>query len=531
MQDGSDTENRPTLSKALNGVFDASQTDGEFATATARLTSALTTASEVLVVGLDGETVLGSYPDQAALPAHLSRDIALADRDSEPKQAQDALFIAVALPSGGDAWLVAKVKSVGGATRALAFERLVALSHMSFAHFRNGDMTELRELLATLGAEVPDLRTAATRVRNFVDADLIAVALFENGSVIDVALSDQPDATKRASLPQTIEDEMSAALNGTVASPDLFVAGKSGFSAAIKAENPRRNTGFLPLLAQTAVAAAKPEIVQQRRRSKAIKWAAYALVLAGICLIPLPDTRRVPGEVISENTRTITAPLSGIVLEVSVADGDAVVADETQLARLDTSDIARELASAQADYSRALLERESARGAREAAELRNAELEAEALRARIDLLEARRTRAVILAPIDGSVVGNELSSLVGATVRQGDPLLDVVNPSTLALRLDVPDDLLLRIEDGEAGVFRPDFDPSQRYDGQVQTVSPAQSTRSDIAVFEGRASLEAEGSNLRPGLRGVFVFDREFRLFGQIVYTAIRDWVMLRLWL
>ena len=143
----------------------------------------------------------------------------------------------------------------------------------------------------------------------------------------------------------------------------------------------------------------------------------------------------------------------------------------------------------------------------------------------------RGLRATVLAPISGVVVGDDLSAFLGATVRQGDPLLEVVDPANLALKLDVPDDLLLRINDGEEGIFRPDFAPNQSFDGSVQTISPAQSARSDIAVFEGRATLPTDTGQLRPGLRGVFVFDREYKLLSQLVFNTIRNWILLRVWL
>lgn len=524
------TESRPTLAQALRATFQPLQSADSFAFDLARLTAALTTASEVLVIKEKDGTTLAATPQNASLSAQITEQI-LTTEAIEPQQIQDALFIAIALPGGTDAHLVARLKSAGATTRALAFERLVSLAQMSFAMYRHPEMSSLETLLAQLGNRDADLNTLASTIRAYVDADLIALATLQSGDVTQVALSDQPKSTRRATLPEQIEKDLAAAANGTNANPDITTATLGAQTVAIKAETPRRNAGILPLLAQAALKGQGIGPSARTKRKGLIKLGVAALIALGICLIPMPDARRVPAEIIAVEARTVTAPLSGIVLSISVSDGDPVNADETELARIATNEITQELATAQADYSRALLEREGARGARDASALRNAELEAESLRARIDLLESRRARAVIVAPISGVVVGNDLSAFLGATVRQGDPLLDVVDPANLALKLEVPDDLLLRIKDGEDGVFRPDFAPNQSFEGAVQTISPAQSARSDIAVFEGRATLPADTGQLRPGLRGVFVFDREYKLLSQIVYDAIRNWILLRVWL
>jgi biotin carboxyl carrier protein len=527
------TENRPTLAQALRSTFDPLQSADSFARDLARLAAALSTASEVLVLAAKDGSVLAATPQEAQLSAQLSELIlAQPSNAGEPQQEQDALFIPIALPGGGDARLVGRMKSAGATTRALAFERFVSLAQMSAAMYRHPDISHLETLLSKLNTPDADPSALASSIRGYVDADLVAVAAIENGAIINVALSDQPKPTRRATLPEQIEKDLLAAANGTGSAEGVYAASREGRAMALKVETPRRNTGVLPLLAQAALAGQGSDVgLGAKRRKGLMRLGAGLLIGLGICVIPLPDTRRVPGEIIAVEARTVTAPLSGIVLSVSVSDGDAVTGGESELARIATNEIAQELASAQAEYSRALLEREGARGARDASALRNAELEAEGLRARIDLLEGRRARALITAPIDGVVVGDDLSTFLGATVRQGDPLLEVVDPSNLALRLEVPDDLLLRIEDGEAGVFRPDFAPNQQFDGTVISISPAQSARTDIAVFEGRASLPADTGQLRPGLRGVFVFDREYRMLAQIVYQAMRDWILLRVWL
>ena len=533
MSDADPTPSRPTLAQVLHTTFDPSHSAERFTRDLAGLTVAMTTAPEAFVLSVADGEVLASSPADATLSSQLSALILAGVQDtSEPQQVQGALHVSVALPGAAQGILVLRLGAMGNAIRGLAFERLVSLSQLSFSTYRHPDMIQLETLVAGLSSEGGDLGKLASDIRNYVDADLVALASYENGSLKETVLSDQPVATRRATMPEKIGEEISGALSGARHVPGVSLSSNGDMTTAISAKQPRRNEKLLPVLVQALANGRGQSAGRSRKRlAPILRLAAGLLIAVGVLLIPLPDARRVPAEVFALESRTITAPLTGVILSISVSDGEEVQAEASELLRMATNEITQELAGAQADYARALLERESARGARDATALRSAELEAETLRARIDLLEGRRARAQVLSPIDGVVVGTDLDTFTGSTVRQGDPLLDVVDPDQLALRLEVPDDLLLKIADAEAGLFRPDFAPEQSFEGAVLSISPAQSTRSDIAVFEGRASLPEDVGQLRPGLRGVFVFDRNYRLLGQIIYDAIRNWVLLKLWL
>lgn len=525
----------PTLSEAMSTVFRPKRNDEDFSSALTNLAVALTTARAAHVLRQGERSPIASSPREAELPEdsrawaldYLAGNPTVAD----PVEQDGALAVTLALPAGKTGVLVIRLRNPAPSVRALAFERLVALSHLSFSTFRHADVQGFENLLRDIrtGQSPEDV---ASHIRAFADADNVALAWLKGDAISHLTLSNQPAGTPRASLPETLEAELKSARDPSRRGDHVHVALQGEDAIAMKVDRPRRHLHILPLLPQAMMAANGPGVGPGRgSRKKWLRRAVFLLLAIGVALIPIPDARRVPGEVISTDTRTITAPLSGVVLSVDVSDGDAVQAGDSTLFRLDTDDVLQELAGAQADYSRALLERESARGARDAAALQNAELEAESLRARIDLLENRRVRATVTAPIDGVVSGEDLSRFAGATVRLGDPILEVLNPDILALRLEVPDILLNRIENGEAGVFRPDFAPDQSFASTVSWISPAQSTRTDVVVFPGRAILPDNTAGLRPGLRGVFVFEREFKPIYKVVWKALSDWVLLRLWL
>ncbi|MEO0693654.1 MAG: HlyD family efflux transporter periplasmic adaptor subunit, partial [Pseudomonadota bacterium] len=116
-------------------------------------------------------------------------------------------------------------------------------------------------------------------------------------------------------------------------------------------------------------------------------------------------------------------------------------------------------------------------------------------------------------------------------VRQGETLMRVLDPSDLRLTLEVLDEDVADLAVGEAGVFRPDFDPSLTYAAQIASVSPALQEGREIAVFTGRATFQDDTPHLSPGLRGVVSIDRAWTPAWRVVWTGLRDWVLLRVWI
>jgi multidrug resistance efflux pump len=214
---------------------------------------------------------------------------------------------------------------------------------------------------------------------------------------------------------------------------------------------------------------------------------------------------------------------------VTVQDNQVVESGTRALVVMDTQEFDIELISARSEYSAAVLERESARATRDAAKLTNAELEAERLRAKIDLLEFKKASADLGAPIAGIVSAPGLAEREGSTINQGDTLFEVSDPASFMLDLAIPQEVVGRIKEPATGRFRPDYDPTVRVGSAITLVSPALSTQHEVPVFLGEATLDS-ASALRPGMRGVLAVEQPFQPVWFIVWRAVRNWVLLRLW-
>jgi multidrug resistance efflux pump len=311
----------------------------------------------------------------------------------------------------------------------------------------------------------------------------------------------------------------------------LFATPDGANGLALIVEKPTRNHGMLQLAGGVYRQAQHAKPASKWTLGRFVKLAAFGLISVGILLIPIPDGVELSAQVEAAQKRVITAPLSTTIAEVLVKDRAPVVGGKTPLLRLDANEIKIDLIGVQAERAAAILERETARASRNPALLRNAELEVQRLESRLALLELQRDSSTVITPISGIAILPELQQKLGSTVRQGEVLMEVIDPSALRLSLAILESRISKVEEGTAGIFRPDFDPTLRVAARLTTISPALDNTQDIPVIQARADFEDATDTLRPGLSGIFSVGAEYRPIGEVLYRAIRNWVLLRLWI
>lgn len=532
---------RPTMLDALAEVF-AFQRSEHFAQKIAELAQALTNARWVAVYVLAEDGVViplaggaADVPDEALEQA---RTLLTEDGKSAEVRAIPAHVIArIALPDQRRAALAIGLAQAGGMQNALAYERLAFLASLSFARFlpedrmRQDDLVTRMQHFARDGSG--DLNAIVDLLALHTGAGFAAAAVVRDSALSDMVISGQDGRSKRASLPESLRADMKTTVSGRQLTGSRAFAARANATdgLVLHLEKPVRNHAVLPMLASLFALEQNPPRRRWPTPARLVKLGAVALVLVGIALIPLPDGVELSAVVEAETQRVVTAPLTATLVAVDVADGAHVTAGETPLLRFETNDTDLELIGVRAEQAKALLERETARAARNAGALRNAELEVERLTARIALLQSRQAQALVLAPISGVIVAPGLAEREGTLIRQGEDLLVVSDPEALRLQLSVPQSQIGRLKTEATGIFRPDFDPTIRIDSQVSLISSAELGEGPEKFFLGRATFDGPVDRLRPGLNGVLSVQRDFRPLGLIVYRALRDYVLLKIWL
>jgi multidrug efflux pump subunit AcrA (membrane-fusion protein) len=252
----------------------------------------------------------------------------------------------------------------------------------------------------------------------------------------------------------------------------------------------------------------------------------------------------------------IAAPFTGRIGDVNVEVGDQVVANQTVLLTLDTSELRAALARAIAQKMAA--DKTSVLALREGEKARSqiARHEAEQAQAQITLLDDQINKAEIRSRIGGRVVEGDLKGRQGATVERGDVLMRVAPVDAMRAELLVPEkrigDVLAAVEASnqqrlDAGI--PDDDPSRRdgelaavaFPGQylpfiVERVSPVAEVVDQRNVFRVRVlfqlhQLDEKPEGLSPGLQGVAKVQIGKASYAWLWTRDLVDWVRMKLWL
>ncbi len=534
---------KPSLDDALEDVF-ATRHVRSFAEKLTRFSQALTNAHWTCLIVMPSDAdapfvLVGDPPatQKTALLDH-ARDLlgTEAGEGSQTRAIAPNLMARVALSDASLGVLVVGLAQQGKVQSALAYERLVFLSGLSFARNRPADRLRQDALIIEMqkiaSGEVQDLSQLTDMLCEQTGANYAAVARARDGAIENLKISGQDQMAKRASLPETLRKDMRDTVRQRLQSSEraFAAAAERTDGLVLHVDSPTKNQATVQQLAGLFAMAQGRGRHRRVTTRGLVKMASFALVLFGIGLIPLPDNVELPALVQAKTQRVVTAPNTATLNRVLVVDGAQVRAGETILFELDNSETQAELIGARAEQAKALLEREAARAARNAASLRNAELEVDRLAARIALLELRQSNASVIAPISGRVVAPDLQERQGTSVRLGEELLTIADPAELRLKLSIPEHQIGRLADGDTGIFRPDFDPSLRMDARVTLISPANLGEGSETMFLGRASLDNVADGMRPGLQGVLAVQRESQPLAVIVYRAVRDYVLLKLW-
>jgi RND family efflux transporter MFP subunit len=148
------------------------------------------------------------------------------------------------------------------------------------------------------------------------------------------------------------------------------------------------------------------------------------------------------------------------------------------------------------------IELEKAYRAREAAleaarhELQTALATIQALKAEVKLAEKKLSDTVIRAPMDGFVA--ERLAAPGQYLRENSPIVTLVKPRPLRLRVDIPESAAAAVRVGTELSFTTDAIPGQEFRAVVRRINASLDPRSRSLAAEAR--LVSDDSRLRPGM-------------------------------
>ena len=264
-------------------------------------------------------------------------------------------------------------------------------------------------------------------------------------------------------------------------------------------------------------------------------WAKVLIGVGTAVLIALllPVWRyRVEGTFVvrSDEVSYLTAPFDGYIKSVEARPGDRLAAD-APLLHLNTQELDFEEAAAGADYTRYLREAEKARAAKNFAEMRIAQAQAEQAKARLDLVQRRVAQSILRTPFEGVVVEGDLRQRISAPVKQGDALMRLARLDTLYIEAEIPERDAQEVMNKTQGEIAFVAQPKVKFPIHVTQFEPAAAIKDKRNVFLVRCAVDGKNESWwRPGMTGVAKINVDRRTLLWILTHRTIDFLRLYFW-
>ncbi len=265
-------------------------------------------------------------------------------------------------------------------------------------------------------------------------------------------------------------------------------------------------------------------------------WAKVAAIaiMAGTLFICLADgtyKAEAPFVVQATTQQVIPAPFDGRLESVEVEPGDEVVAGQTVLATLDTSELRLQLIAQQSEWQKSRTEADIAMRDRKTAEEQIARANARQINAEVELTQHKIDQAKILSPIDGTVISGDLKRQVGGPVQRGATLFEVAPLDLLLGELAVPEDQILDVAVGFEGELATVRDPAHKIRFRVERINPVAEIVNRRNVYKVRVLLLDSYVGLTPGAEGIAKVTLGKRKYAWLWTRKLVNWVKMKLWI
>ena len=255
-------------------------------------------------------------------------------------------------------------------------------------------------------------------------------------------------------------------------------------------------------------------------RSRWLQACVAVFVTTAVLATPVPHTLPASAALVPASRRVAVAPFEGLLQDVRVEAGDVVALGQT-LATMDGRETRWERAGLMAEQSAALKKRDRARAAGDITESQLAQLEADRLARRADLLARRESRLRVAAGIEGVVLSAEYERQSSVPVRTGDPLFEIAPLSPVRVEVAVPAEEFRHLRAGQTA--RVALDGGGTVEGVLRSVRPGSEVRDGRNVFIARFELPNADALLRPGQTGTASVAVGRRSLGWVLFHRVGE--------
>ncbi|OQX26812.1 MAG: hypothetical protein BWK80_08515 [Desulfobacteraceae bacterium IS3] len=243
------------------------------------------------------------------------------------------------------------------------------------------------------------------------------------------------------------------------------------------------------------------------RSKKRFLQRTFWVMLGIFLLFPVTSSVTAPVQVVPDRPHHIFAPMDGILKDLFVQPGQQVNPD-TVLFQYDARVLEKRLDEAHrnvavAKATLARLEGKAYRDPESRAELPVKQLEVERAEAEADFFATQLARAQVRTAKSGVIVLDDPDALIGASIRTGQVILSVADPSRTKLRLMVPASDAGLLKEGARVKIRLDSNPLGSISAVITRVGfEIKLSEDQLPSVLAEAVWSGKNAKVQPGQKG-----------------------------
>jgi Barrel-sandwich domain of CusB or HlyD membrane-fusion len=258
---------------------------------------------------------------------------------------------------------------------------------------------------------------------------------------------------------------------------------------------------------------------------KPLRWAVGGAVAMGcLMLVPVPYRPTRNCSVEPSSRRYVASPIEGRLKSVLVRPGEEVKKGQL-LAKIDDSQITRDLAAAQAELQTHSKKRDIALAGRAAGDMRIAQLECQQSQLRIESLTEQLQRLEIVSPADGVLVQGDWFGNEGMPVTFGQSLFEVAPLDRMIAEVHLNAEDLPWVRVGTPAILRSETSLTETWRGTIARMEPQAEIIEDKAVFIGEMEVENTHRLFRPGMKAEVVVNAGNKSLGWVLFRKPYQWL------
>lgn len=204
----------------------------------------------------------------------------------------------------------------------------------------------------------------------------------------------------------------------------------------------------------------------------------------------------------ADEQRSLVAPFDGY-LNQSSADSGQIVSKDSELIRLDTTELELERMKWESELAKLEVDKNIAASQLKRSQLPIIETKKQQALIQLSLLSRQIEQASIKAPYEALILSSSVENRIGDRVREGEELLRIAPAGTIIAELQIEDTFISEIREGMPGMLFLKAYPGQPIEFNVIEIPQTASGGQGSAHFVVKCEIKSTLSNLNPGMEGV----------------------------